>query len=357
MLACLASESTDAQDVTWKTGTELRRQLDGNSSVTWSQQPLRQALKNLSRKAGVAIFLDRRIDADREIELSATDVPLAAVLDEAASKADGGMCVVGSVVYIGPAPTTTKLPTLVSQKREEIAALPAAAKTRLLKAESWKWEELSEPHDLIKQLADKGAVSVQNLEVVPHDVWAAGGFPPLPWPERMTLALAGFGLTFEVAPTGTAIRLVPMPENPRIERTYSPRAAAAVAQAEVRRLFPDAATEIDGAKLKVLATAEEHEKIARLMAGQTVKTKTTKSLDKRYSLTVERQPAGAVMKTISNQLKRELKYDEAAGQKLREPVTFTVADVPLEELLEKTLGPLGLSYRLDETRLEVIVPE
>lgn len=355
VLACLASGTSDAQEITWKTGTLLRRQLDGSSSVTLSQQPLRQTLTNLSRNTGVAIFLDRRIDADREIELSATDVPLAAVLDEAASKADGAMCVIGSVIYIGPASTASKLPTLVSQKRQEIAALQAPAKTRLLKAETWKWEELSEPHDLIKQLAEKGGVSVQNLEVVPHDLWAAGDFPALAWPERMTLALAGFGLTFEVSRTGTALRLVPMPDNPRIEQTYSPRAATAVAQAEVRRLFPGASTEIEGAKLKVLATAEEHEKIARLMAGQTVKTKTTTSPDKRYSLTVERQPAGAVMKTISNQIKRELKYDAEVGQKLREPVTFTVADVPLEELLEKTLGPLGLSYKLDEMSLEVVV--
>ena len=74
----------------------------------------------------------------------------------------------------------------------------------------------------------------------------------------------------------------------------------------------------------------------------------------RYSLTVENQPAGAVLKTVATQLGKEFKFNPAAGERLRSKVSLSVKDVPLEELLDKTLRPLGLAYKLTDATLEVV---
>ena len=75
---------------------------------------------------------------------------------------------------------------------------------------------------------------------------------------------------------------------------------------------------------------------------------------KRYTLTVKGEPAGAVVKTIAAQLGKELRYDAAVGEKLQQTVSLEVREVSLEELLAKTLGPVGLTGRINETALEVI---
>ena len=56
----------------------------------------------------------------------------------------------------------------------------------------------------------------------------------MPWTERMTLVLAGFGMTFEFADGGASIRLVPLPEVLTIERTYTPRGDAKDTAAQLR---------------------------------------------------------------------------------------------------------------------------
>ena len=63
-----------------------------------------------------------------------------------------------------------------------------------------------------------------------------------------------------------------------------------------------------------------------------------------------------MLKTVANSLGKELKYDAALLDKLKRSVSFTVKDVTLDELMKKTLDPLGLTYKLDEKGLEVVKP-
>jgi hypothetical protein len=49
-----------------------------------------------------------------------------------------------------------------------------------------------------------------------------------------------------------------------------------------------------------------------------------------------------------------MKYDPDLAEKLQTKLTIVFADVTLEELLDKTLKPLGLAYKLDETSLTIL---
>jgi hypothetical protein len=360
---CFAASpcASGQQPGVWKTGPQFQKQLDAPLSLTWSERQLADGLRSLSQSVGVAIFLDRRIDPSQSLELTAPNEPLQLVLAKIGGQVKARVTSVGACVYLGPAQTADNLSTVAALRRGEVAALPAEAKQRLLRSQAWQWSELAEPRQLLADLARQASVTVQNPEQIPHDLWPAQSLPPLPWVDRLSLLLAGFGLTFEIGGQGTLVRLVPLPATAALEKTYSTRGDAADLALQLRRIVPQAAIRTETGKLHVSASQDDHDKIERLLAGQSVKTVKpvkpgTGGGEKRYTLTVENQPAGAVLKTVAGALGKELKYDEALLEKLNTNVSFTVKDVPLDELLKKTLQPLGLAYRLDEKALEVIAP-
>jgi len=341
------------QERAWKTGPALRKQLDTPLSLTWGDREVRGALAGLSNSTGVAIFLDRRIDPSRKLTISAADEPQRTVLLQTAEQVEGGVSLVGPVVYIGPKATAGKLATLAALKRQEAGKFSPELRIRLTKNEAWHWDELAEPRQLLAELAARGGVRVANPELVPHDLWPAASWPALHWTERMTLLLAGFDLTYEAAGAG-AIRLVPLPEDVVSEKTYTPRGDADEVAADLRRNVPAAKIAVEGRTLRVWAAAEDHDRIERLLRGESVKTTKVTPGQKRYSLIVENKPAGAVVKTIASQLGKKLKVDPALAEKLEADVSLKVQEVPLDELLTKTLSTLGLTYRLTEDSLEIV---
>jgi hypothetical protein len=340
--------------IAWQTGPAFRQQLAASVSVSWEERPLLFALTSLAKSTQVAVFLDRRVDPEQPIDLEAADLPLSQVYRQLAAEADCGVAAVGSVVYLGPRSTTTKLSALAALRRQEAGATPAAARSKLLRSEAWQWEEATEPAQLLADLAQQGGVTVANPERLPHDLWGAGDFPPLAWAERMTLLLAGFELTFAFENGGETIRLEDMPASVVVEKTYTPKGDAADIAAQLRRILPEAKIRVEGKKLVVLAAEEDHDKAAQLIAGKTVRTVEAQPGEKRYTMEVKNQSIGAVVNTVATRLGKKLQYEAALTAKLRELTSFAVKDVTLEALMEKTLSPQGLTYKLNEETLEIV---
>jgi hypothetical protein len=284
-------------------------------TLDWGDVPLRDRLTEFGKKYGVSVFLDRRVDPDQKIELSARDLPVEGVLALAAEKLKLGTCTIGKAHYIGPKGMADVLPTLVALRKRELAQSPARAAWN--KAKELKWKEASSPRELAAALAEEAGATLENPEQIPHDLWPAYDLQAMTLTERLTLVLAGFGQTFQVSEDGGQIRVAPIPQDDS------------------------------------LTAAKEGETVETLGAG--VKKTTTKGPPKKvFSMTVQKQPAGAVVNTVAKQLDKQFKYDPSLREKLREDVTFTVKDVSLDELLTKTLKPLGLSYKMTETAIEII---
>ena len=355
-LTLLVASAADQIAGGWKTGPAFRRELENPITVTRSQRTLRAAAGSLSHSTGVAIFLDRRIDGEQNIELAAKNESLQLLLAKLAAAAGAGQATLDSVVYLGPAETTSKLSTLAALRRQEAGQLPQAAKAKLLRVQPWKWEDLAEPQKLLAELAAQASVTVENAEVIPHDLWPAVSLPPLPWVDRLSLLVAGFGLTFEITNQGKSVRLVNLPPSAVLEKTYTPRGQPESAAAELRRLAPAAEIRVEKGELAISASQEDHDKIERLLAGQSVRSMTTVKGggEKRFFLTVEKKPAGAVVRQVATELGKELKFDTAALEKLKQEVSFSVKNVSLDELLKATLKPLGLKYKVTQSAIEVM---
>ncbi len=100
--------------------------------------------------------------------------------------------------------------------------------------------------------------------------------------------------------------------------------------------------------MQVVAPFEDHEKIERLLRGEKVRTTTTVPGAKHYTMTVKNQPAGGVIKTVAKDLGKEMKYSPEVVGKLNERINLSVKEASLDELLQATLKPLRLTYKLTD---------
>jgi hypothetical protein len=313
VMGLLAGSGAAAQQpATWKTGAAFTRQLREEVGVPVARAPVRDVLDRLSRKYGTAVFLDRRIDPDQHVDFTARDVPLETLWRQIAAAVHADTAIIGSVVYVGPRETASQLAAIAAQRRQDVARLSNDAKARLLKTEAWQWGQLAQPRDLLRDLARQGGISLENADAIPHDLWPAVDLPPLVWVDRMTLLLAGFGLTFEIDDRGAAVRLVPA------------RTAA------------------------VLDTRQP----AKQNTGASKSQK--KGGEKLYSLKVANEPAGNVAGAVAKDLGKELSYDPELVDKLKQRVTFDLNGATLDHLLQTTLNPLGLTYRVTDKNLEIV---
>ncbi|MEO8496833.1 MAG: hypothetical protein ABI614_17320, partial [Planctomycetota bacterium] len=127
-LAILATSAGSAADrVAWRTGEDFRRQLDSTIGFQWESNPIRAGLQGLATNQRIAIWLDRRVDPEHELDLAVTDSTLDEALQRVGSAIGGGISYVGSVAYVGSRPVTAKLATLAAMRRDEVKQLPTAA--------------------------------------------------------------------------------------------------------------------------------------------------------------------------------------------------------------------------------------
>ncbi len=342
-----------AADVDWKIGLEFRKALEQPIGLKWAENPIRDALRNLANNQQVAIWLDRRIDPSTKLQFELDEAPLALTLDQLCTKYKLGRSVVGPVIYIGPVATTEKLATLAAVKRQQVGQQSASERARWSRAVAWSVPLLAEPRELVRQLVAESGATLQNPEAIPHDLWPAIPLPPLTLADRLTLVLAGFDLTFETSADGSTMRIVSLPETIAYEQSYAWRGQNQSLAAQLQKKFPELKIRVEDNKIVVTGKYETHELIDRMMSGETVRTTKVAPGGKVYSLRVDNQPAGAVVKTVAKELGKEMVYDPALVEKLRTNISFQVKDVSLEALLEAALTPLELTFEIKEAAVVI----
>lgn len=349
--AALGQEVTP---IAWKTGPQLRQALEQESGIAWQDTILREGISRLATTQQVAILLDRRIDPSLSLTVTLQNLPLQSVLDEIAKRASAEKSVVGSVTYLGPPDDARRLATVAALKRRDAQLLPADTKSRWLKSSPVEWPRLSRPRDLATVLVATAGAQLLNPEQIPHDVWPATSLPALPLVDQLSLLLVQLDLQLDISRDGKLARVTSLPAAPSYDYTYAAKGRGKKLATDLERMFPEAQVTPTEDEVRVVARFEDHEQINRLVRGEQVRRTEVRTGEKRYTLTVENQPAGAVAKTIATQLKLTLLYDAAVGEQLKKSVSFQVKEVSLEELLKETLGPLSLTYRQTDTALEIL---
>jgi hypothetical protein len=351
LIAVASAPIAFAAESTWLTGEPLKQALTQKIGITWSNIQLRQAIERLSQSRKVAIVLDRHVDPDQKIELKFDDVPLSEAFQRIASRLGMGTTMLGPVAYFGPKTTTERLRTVSALRNDDANRLPVAIRQHWTKLKPWRWEALTAPRDLITELAHESGIEIAGLQQIPADLWAAADLPPTSLSDRLTLILAQFDLTFEPAADGLSLRLLPLPEKPALERTYTVVGSPSdvVNNLRQQKLLSDADIRVAGNKIVVRGRQEDQETVNDLLAGRGARKTTVNEGRKVYTLRVPvDKPVGHLLDELGPALKLEIHVDRqaisTAGLSLDKLVQLDVKDVTADELLRAVLEPAGLTF-------------
>ncbi|HWC89589.1 MAG TPA: hypothetical protein VG433_08040, partial [Pirellulales bacterium] len=317
-------------------GRELAAKLAEPVTVAWAGAPLKRAIGDLSRTHTIGLFLDRQVDPDRLVTLSVKNTPLAEVCDKLAASAEVGFCQLGALGYFGPVGTCETLPTVAALRDDEVAHLPTAARAAWGHRAAWSWPDFATPRELAEQLAQAAHAKIENLDHMPHDLWAANQLPPLTVAQRLTLIGAGFDLTFELEDGGSRIRWVAWPERPVIERTYPAGAKAKELAADWAALAPLSTFKVEGTKIVVRGPLEDQQRIA---AGRQPATrpapKPKRPGTQVYTLTLAGVPLARLLQELEQKLDLHFEVDQAAVERtkidMQQNVSLKVEQATLDQ--------------------------
>ena len=335
----------------WLRGRAFQQQLQKPLQANWSGVSLRGLTSSIAANQRICIFLDRRVDPDQTVDFRATGAPLERALQQLAQQLKLGICKIGDCIYVGPVSTTSRLATISEVKRQQLQEAPAPLQQQLTAA-AWEWPQLATPANLLELQVTAAGLKLAPTARLPHDLWKEQTFPPLDFAQRLTIVLAGFNLTFHLDLATRQIHLIPLPAQATLTRSYTQKLSAANL-AKIKQRFPQLSIKQNENRLEARGSYEDHELLARLLRGETIRTVTPKPGDKRFTLRVMKAPAGASINSVVQQQQWTVRFEPEIATRLKTLVTLNVKEVTLNELLEKTLGPLGLTYQLKDQQLTI----
>ncbi len=346
----------------WLVSAALQKQLRREISVVWVGTPLRRALDGLSQTRRVAVLIDRRVDPDQKVDLKLDEVPLGAALRDVARSRDLGVSVVNTVVYFGPPRVARQIRTIAALRTEEVRRLPPTVTRKFLLPGRIAWDDFATPGELLQRLADENRLTLLGLDRVPHDLWAGADLPPLSLVERITLIAIQFDLTFEVSPDGQTVRLVPMPDEVALVRSYPGGSNPQATAKNYAEHLPGSKVKVVDRQIYVKGLLEDHERIATLnrpsqrpvrpSAGNMGTTRISK-------MSFRNVPVGEVFKFLGQhpKLKLDFRIDQKAldkaGVSLEQRVSVDVKNVSVDELLREVVKNCRLKYVLRGRVVEI----
>jgi hypothetical protein len=346
LLWAIAAALPAEAGVAWRTGSALEAELQEPIDLALSEAPLRKALGDLSLRRRLAVFIDRRIDPGRLLKVDIRDMPLEKALRQIAQNHGLGLTFLGPVAYFGPPQAAARLRTVVELRREELRRLPGRLGKKFLRAQPVRWPDFATPRDLLTKLAAENDLTIVGLEQIPHDLWAAADLPPLSLTERLTLILGQFDYTFSAEHAGGRIRLVPLPDDVALLRSYAPPGDPQQTAKRWAARVPGAKIQVQESWILVRGLLEEQEQIAALAhpgAAKTAAARPPRSTqprvaEKRFTVPKSRGRLEFLLQEYAKRLGVEVRIDrealQRAGVSLDQVVSFSVTEATVEELFQ-----------------------
>jgi hypothetical protein len=355
------------EPVSFVTNLAFRKALEEPVSGTWGGNDvnLRTILRAIAEARQVAVLPDRRIDPTANRQATSAGEPLGEFLERVAAGSNAGAAVVGNTVYLGPPASTAKLRTLVALRSLELfdkSTIPDGRRIDLTRGNTFRWDDLSRPADVLRRLSEQYGVGIEGLELVPHDLWGEAVLPDANAIEALSLVLIQFDLTFGWIDHGKGVRIERVPSRVAIERAHQPprRMSAEAAVEDWKEKIPGLEARVEKGKVMVSGTEELHELVERIRRGGTIPDKTgpgdgppRKPLKfERYTLRMKNQPGSALLKELQTPAQGQLTFEydadefKAAGINLDKLISLEVKKATIEELLKATFDPLGVTFEI-----------
>lgn len=286
---------------------------DAAVHATWRATSVASIAERIGGITGVPVIIDRRIDPTKRIDLDGGGRSLEAVLAELAEAAGGEVASLRRSRRIVPKGLAGRVADADAARASRLAPLPSAVRESLEKESPCRWEAGTPPRELVERLAEEASIPIGPLDTIPLDHLPAGSLPPLPLADRLDLLLAHYDLRIEAGPRARrSLAIVPLGE---------------------------------------AAGGRHRERPAKQPTG-----KPKPVLIDRYTLRAE-APLGELLQALAKKFGLAIKLDSqslaAKGVAAGEIVRIAVEDAPRDQVLDAITKPLGLSWTIEGTTLEV----
>jgi hypothetical protein len=339
-----------AETPTLITGPKFRSELQRPLAAKWEQTELREVLRGIGSARNMAIVLDRRLDPQQRVTLTLGNESMLAGLERLALDHAAGLSTPEPLVYFGPVESARWLRTAIAHAEESLQfeglRINSSRREALQRRKPVSWNDLTPPRTILEQLGKSYGLELNGLDQVPHDLWFSGTWPPVSAAEALHVLLIQFGLSFEWAPGGGAVLLIPWEPPTMIERTYplgknrDPLEWAA----EWRTRLPDAEIEAVGTQLRLRGRWEDHEAY-RTPATTTPRPAPNNPLAKRvFTLKVDRVPVRAILAELARSgitIEQDPAALKQANVDFEQPITLDAQRLPTTEFLAKILEGSG----------------
>lgn len=363
----LAAQQPPSKPAALLTGTKFSDALLSPLSLSWTDRPLRAGINELSELKRVSVLLDRRLDPSSPVSLQAQKVATMQIVKQAAKPLNADISVVGNVLYVGPQLTALRLRTVIDLRHDEVLAQINSAKgkpspavvTARTSRRSVAWEDLATPAEIVNLIAQKYELTVDGMDAVPHDLWAKGALPSVTSSEALQLILGQFDLSFEWGEPGKSVRVVALPEAPRVERTYEVGTKAEQLAKSLPQDVPEAGIAVKGTKLIVSGRSEEHDQIDAILHPNRAVARKPNAAPPQVLFTFEVKNVRLIdfMQNFEKQSDFRFDYDpdelEQAGVKLTREVTLKMQRAKPAELMRVLFADSGIDFEIDGTTVKV----
>lgn len=311
------------------------RDLDKPVQAGWKGVPLRAWADRVAEIAGRPVVIDRRLDPDIAVTLDARGEPLAAVLDKVARAAGAQVVPLRSSIRLVPVETPAVACDRAELARERAQGkLSQAARQAVTRRSQWTWPEGARPRDLVAGALDEAGVTAEGIDRVPHDHFPAASLPSLSLGERLDLVLAHFDLRIDWQ-----------------RRAAGPVAAIVAIDDSLPALPARPAPSPHGGTERPQPSDPKP-----VRPDQARPPKPRPTAKQTFTLTAA-APLAEVLEAVAARLDVRLDIDrkalEARGIVPEEIVRVEVKNASAEELLATILGPLKLTGKVVDGRLEV----
>ncbi len=341
----------------WATGPKCATEWNRSLTAVFENAELRSVLKQLGPDRQLALVLDRRIDPNQTVTFSLQQEPLLKGLSRFADTLHAELVLTENVAYIGPGDRARWLRTAIAQAETTMAA--NATRRPLAMRKTIAWDDLTTPREILEQIATAFNLQMENLDKVPHDLWAGATFPNVTACEALTLVLIQLDRGWMWQPQGRRITFAPWQPPELIERAYQPRGKTTVASLieDWHARLPALSLTARDKEIVVRGRVEDHEQISKWLAGgfnRIVAPKDgpppTPLKQRRFTLNEKNVPVRAVLQELEKSGAEIVADEEAlktAGVNLDQTISIQVQKATTEEFLKAVLDPVKAAADVD----------
>jgi|GEM_PF-1616639 len=354
---------TPAAD-TWLEGKAFTRKLSDIQTSQWRQLTLKQVVQNIGSAHQIKVWLDRRVDSARLIDLTVKNLTVADALEQLAAQADAVAVIHSPVIFFVPKQHAADLPVVLADARRQAARLPTELANIFTVEQAVRWPKLVQPNQLFRDWCSPLADKITAIQSLPYDVWDQGSLPALSLIDRLAILAFGFGKRLDLQPPPTQrppdeiqIQLEDLTKEMLCQCLIDDinwHSALQKMKDDLSQEFPTLSYKSGITQKRILSGQLKDLGIVFDRLQQDSPSPDTPATgSKLYSLKVSQQPAINILDAIAGQTQRKIIVQGDIEQLLQKMIDLEVKDATLESMIDTIATQCQLKIIIGRTTLTI----